>query len=188
MPSELLFIHGAGDQSEGRGSFSLFARLRSGLGMFDRICAPLMPHPEYPDYAEWEAGLARHLECVHVGTLLVGHSLGGSVLLKYLTEHRLEERVGGVFAIGSPYWGADPDWDVEPFKFRTDAPVALDDTGHTFIYHSSDDEVIPFAHHDAYARKFPGAKLRAVEGVAHDFVSGVEIVMEDLRAIQTDAG
>ncbi|HKA89846.1 MAG TPA: alpha/beta hydrolase [Haliangiales bacterium] len=50
------------------------------------VTAPVLPHP--PSYAAWTAVLEDHLRRLGDGAMLVGHSLGGSVLLKHLTQSR----------------------------------------------------------------------------------------------------
>jgi len=37
--------------------------------------------------------------------ILIGHSLGGSFLLKYVSEEKIAKTVAGIFLIATPYWG-----------------------------------------------------------------------------------
>nr|WP_235788441.1 alpha/beta hydrolase [Salipaludibacillus sp. CUR1] len=45
-----------------------------------------MPNPENPEYILWKKQLEKELDKLNGDVILVGHSLGGSVLLKYLSE------------------------------------------------------------------------------------------------------
>jgi predicted alpha/beta hydrolase family esterase len=38
--------------------------------------------------------------------IVVGHSLGGSFMLKFLVEEEPRNRIAGIFLIAAPYWVA----------------------------------------------------------------------------------
>ncbi|MFB1051250.1 hypothetical protein [Paraliobacillus sp. JSM ZJ581] len=47
--------------------------------------------------------------------IIIGHSLGGSVLLKYLSEQAFNQFIARLFLIAAPYWGKDDDWQGEEY-------------------------------------------------------------------------
>jgi pimeloyl-ACP methyl ester carboxylesterase len=66
--------------------------------------------------------------------ILVGHSLGASMLLKHLSEHEALRRIRGVFLLATPFWPGDEDWQ-KGLKLREDS------RGHcrrTFRSHAGD--------------------------------------------------
>ncbi len=82
--------------------------------------------------------------------ILVGHSLGASILLKYLSEEKAEKPVAGVFLVAPPYWGAE-DWEVSEYALQADFASKIPKELPMFFYHSRDDEWVPFAHLTLYA-------------------------------------
>lgn len=86
--------------------------------------------------------------------ILVGHSLGGSILLKYLSEANVEESIAGIFLIATPYWGAE-DWQVDEYALHDSFATRLPKAPPIFFYHSDNDDLVPFAHLALYAEKLP---------------------------------
>jgi len=70
------------------------------------------------------------------------------------------------------------------FKFRNDTPQEINGVGNLWLYHSKDDEVVPFAHLGRYARKYPWARISAVDKAGHVFSEGAEMVIRDIRALE----
>src|SRR5262245_42328900 len=85
MARAVLVIHGAGEPRRRKGKLYWEPLLASGLGSGYRVRAPRMPRPDEPHYWAW----ARRIDQLIAKTkspILVGHSFGASVLLKYLSE------------------------------------------------------------------------------------------------------
>src|SRR5690242_736230 len=118
MKQQILFIHGAG-----RGAHDLdgklAASLQRALGDDYQVNNPPMPSEGAPQFTLWKAEIARQIEALDDSPILVGHSLGGSVLLKYLSEEKVDKPIAGLFIIAAPYWGAE-DWDVDEYKLNED--------------------------------------------------------------------
>src|SRR3712207_5812170 len=108
-----------------------------------------MPDADNPAYAAWKGRIARELAAPDGEVILVGHSLGGSLLLKYLSEENPERPVAGLFLIAAPHWGAEG-WEVGEYALQDDFASKLPGELPVFLYHSRDDEVVPFAHHVLY--------------------------------------
>ena len=83
----LLFIQGAGDMWEPEGSGFLARYLEKSLGPDYDVIAPQMPDAATdPHYIPWRDRMDAELRGLAGPVVLVGHSLGGSLLLKYLAE------------------------------------------------------------------------------------------------------
>ncbi len=78
----VLFIQGAGSMHEPEGSGRLAAYLARELGTDYRLIAPEMPDAENPHYQPWRDRIEQELEAIDGKVIFVGHSFGGSVLLK----------------------------------------------------------------------------------------------------------
>ncbi|PST84353.1 hypothetical protein C7T94_06460 [Pedobacter yulinensis] len=179
----LLFAHSAGAQGPpDKGSYGLVAYMRTALEPAFDIRCPIVADPEKPTYDSWTQELTTAFSEIDGSVILVGHSLGGSVLLKFLSEHSLQQRVTGLFLIATPNWD-DPDWDVEEYKLESDFAQKLPPVPAAFIYHSTDDPVVPFDHHLFYKTTLSHATVRQLPGNDHVFGAGLPVLIADLRSL-----
>jgi uncharacterized protein len=179
--SDVLFIHSAGLQGETEGSGRLISALSSGLAPSIRFSAPMMPDPSNPNAATWDEALGKHLASLRAHFVLVGHSLGGSTILKYLAEHQAPPGLAGVISIAAPFWGMQG-WDIPEFALRPGFAAPLSHLPRLVFYHSEDDNIAPIAHVDRYADALPRAQVRKVDGRGHAFDDGqVDDVLADIR-------
>jgi uncharacterized protein len=154
--------------------------LQKVLGSEYDLRHPTMPAPDNPAYAPWKKQLETDLAALRDDAMLVGHSLGGSVLLKYLSEKKHGKRIAAMFLVAMPFWGS-PDWEVDEFVLRDGFGAKLPKTTRVFLYHSRDDDVVPFAHLALYARALPQATVRELDGYKHMFKKRCRELIEDIR-------
>ena len=176
MKKQVLFIHGAGGYEEDK---KLAADLRDGLGTAYDVRCPKMPDDSA--VAVWKDQIVRELAALDGEVILVGHSLGGSILLKYLVEEEVKKPVAGVFLIAPPYWGTE-DWEVDEYVLDEDFASKLPTELPVFFYHSRNDEVVPFAHLALYAEKLPQAIIREFDDRGHQFDNDLSEVGRDIRS------
>jgi len=181
MKKEVLFIHSAGPQGHHEGSDYLVTYLLNTLQHY-KVLHPKMPDPEHPTYQSWKAAVKEEMAGMHEGTILIGHSLGASVLLKYLAEEKAHKPVAGLFLIGAVYWGKE-DWDVEEYMLPENFSSKLSDVGQIFLYHSKNDEVVPITHMHYYANELPTARVREFDDLGHLFGKGLPELIEDIKSI-----
>ena len=179
MKKRVLFIHGAGGYEEDK---RLVANLRDALGAAYDVRYPKMPDEDSPEYEAWKDQIARELTALDGEVILVGHSLGASILLKYLSEEKVEKPIAGLFLVAPPYWGAE-DWEVREYELRTDFAAKLPKELPTYFYHSRDDEWVPFAHLALYAEKLPQANIRDFDGRGHQFNDDLSEVARDIKGL-----
>ena len=178
---EILFIHSAGPQGDQQGSDYLVKFLIEQLGQDYQVRHPMMPDPENPHYEEWKEKLQSELMLLQ-GNVVIGHSLGGSVLLKYLSECTNVNATPTVFLIAPPYWGA-PEWEVDEYQLNDDS---LSTTfSKLFIYHSQDDEVVPVQHVGMYKAQFPNAVVCTLQNRGHLFSKGLPELVRDIKKLAT---
>ena len=179
---QVLFIHGAGNQRRPDGSGALIAYLQNKLGSDYDVLSPDMPDPDHPRYEAWKAGVEKELAALDAKPILIGHSLGGSVLLKCLSQGAHHERLAGLFLVAVPYWGKDEDWKLE-WALPDDFGSRLPPISRIFLYHSRDDDQVPFAHLGHYQEKLPQASARALAGREHSFTGGLPELVDDVRSL-----
>lgn len=185
MKKYVLFIHGAGQGAYEEDGL-LVASLQMALGSAYDVRYPRMANEESPEYADWKAQIATELSALDGAIILVGHSVGGSVLLKYLSEERVEKPVAALILIAAPFWGADEFWKWNEVRLPQDVAAKLARIPRIFLYHSRDDEIVPFAHLALYAAMLPQATIREFDGRGHQFGNDLEDIAEDItRAVTT---
>ncbi|WP_101295979.1 alpha/beta fold hydrolase [Halegenticoccus soli] len=179
MKKQILFVHSAGAQGPHDGSGDLVAYLRNSLEAGYDVLYPKMPGLEDPEYQTWKTGFAREFSSVEDEVILVGHSLGGSVLLKYLSEETVDQPITGLFLVATPFWGGDEDWHGE-FVLREDFASKLPRIPQISFYYSGDDEVVPPEHGALYREALPQATIRQLDGYGHVFQDGLPELTEDI--------
>jgi serine hydrolase len=181
MKKQVLFIQGAGEGAYEEDE-KLAASLQGALGTEYDVIYPKMPEEENSGYEAWKAQISKEIAPLVGKAILVGHSVGSSMLLKYLSEENVETSIAGIFLIAAPYWGTGG-WQVDEFtldeghasKFLQDLPI--------FFYHSRDDDLVPFAHLAMHAEKFPGATIREFDGRGHQFNNDLSEVATDIKSL-----
>lgn len=182
-PKRILFTHSAGSQDgSGEGSFDLVSTLKTELSDEYNIQYPIIDDPDAPTYQAWKKLLDSVLEKNMEPLILIGHSLGGSVLLKYLSEEEVDISIAGLFLISIPLWGTEG-WNVDEFVLPDNFEAKLGLSSNVYLYHSRGDETVPFEHLNFYKNAFPYATVRELEGKDHAFAGGLPELISDIKSI-----
>ncbi len=181
MKKQVLFIHGGGEGAYEEDK-KMVASLRDALGIAYDVRHPNMPDEDSPEYEAWKNQIAEELTTLDGEVILVGHSLGASILLKYLSEERVEKSVAGIFLVAPPYWGAE-DWEVGEYALQKDFASKLPERLPVFFYHSRDDEWVPFAHLALYTKELPRATIREFDNRGHQVDDDLSEVARDIEGL-----
>ena len=184
MSKLIFFLHSAGAQGTHEGSSDFVAWLKRVLGTEFKVVHPKMPNPEAPDYAPWKAKLKKELVKLKGEVILIGHSLGGSVLLKCLTEESFTNPIAWMFLVSVPFWGGDENWQEETFTLPRNFVKKLPEIPNVFLYHSVNDPIVSSEHQALYAEKFPHATIRKLSGDEHAFRQGIPELVTDIRSLK----
>jgi predicted alpha/beta hydrolase family esterase len=181
MKQQVLFIQGGGKDAYNEDE-KLADSLREALGAEYHVSYPQMPHEENPEDNAWMAQISKELASLDGRVILVGHSAGGAVLLKYILKTNISKPIGGVFLIAIPYW--DPE-DESGEEYTLDEGFAskLPKEVPIFLYHSRDDEWISFANVVRYAENIPQATIREFDGRGHQFNNDLSEVAVDIKGL-----
>jgi hypothetical protein len=182
MLATVLFVQGAGDMHHPEGSIHLARYLERELGDRFRVLAPEMPEADTnPRYQPWRDAIVRELEVIDGPVLIVGHSFGGSVVLKMLAESPAPTAIRAVFLASMPWWGPDG-WDVPEYALADDFAAHLPDIP-IVLYHSVGDPEVSVDQLALYESRLPDAQVRRVPGAQHSFVDGLPVLVNDIRAM-----
>src|SRR5919107_257667 len=182
MKRQLLFVHGGGEGAYEQDR-KMAANLRDALGSGYEGRCPTMPKEDSPQYTASRDRIASELAELDGEVLLVGHSLGASILLKYISEEKTVTPIAGMFLVAPPYWGVE-DWEVDEYVLQEDFASTLPRGLTMFFYHSRDDEWVPFAHLALYAEMFPHANARQFDGRGHQFDDDLTEVAHDIQSLK----
>ncbi|MHA4847158.1 alpha/beta hydrolase [Flavitalea antarctica] len=180
---KILFVHSAGPQHDEEGSAKLVQYIKEGLPAAYHVIAPIMPHPDNPDYESWKKVLHEVFKIMDDDMILVGHSLGGSVLLKFLSEEHPPQRIRSLHLVAVPFWGLE-DWDVSEFALEDDFGDNLPPVSSIHIYHSKDDQIVPAQHAERYAAELPGAVYDQLNGYGHVYWEGLPMLITNIQRNQ----
>jgi predicted alpha/beta hydrolase family esterase len=181
MPKQVLFIQGGGAGAHDEWDNKLVASLARELGRTYEITYPRMPDEADPTYAAWKAALEQEIVALDDGAILIGHSLGGTILTNALAENPPDRKLSGVFLIAAPFVGAGG-WLSEDITLP-ELGARLSEVTPICLYHGSADDTAPFAHVDLYARAIPHALVRKLEGRNHQLDDDLAEVAADVRAL-----
>lgn len=180
---QILFAHSGGAQNgPGQGSFDLVQQLRKDLGPSYHVRFPVIEDPEAPDYNMWKTMLDAEMQHTQQALILVGHSLGGSMLVKYLSEEKILSPLTSLHLVAAPMWG-EPDWEMKEFMLKKNFSIHLPPLKKVFLYHSIKDKIVPFSHLALYKAAFPQAQTRELQGSDHVFDKGLKELTEDLEKV-----
>ena len=182
MTLQLLFVQGAGEGTYDQWDNKLVESLESELGSGCSIQYPRMPNEDDPRYTTWKAALIDECKSLHDGAILAGHSLGGAFLLHMLAEARLPFRPRALILIAAPFMG-EGGWQSEEIKPRPDFAEHLPAGLPIFLYHGTEDQIVPFAHAKLYAQAIPQAVVRALPRGDHQLDNDLAAVARDIRSL-----
>jgi predicted alpha/beta hydrolase family esterase len=140
-----------------------------------------MPDEDAPDYRPWARTIEREAAAMGDGAILVGHSLGASVLAKWLTERKPDQSLDSVFLIAGPFWGGDESWQWQEPELPKHTGARLPKGMPVYLYHGVEDEIVPFAHLALYAALLPQAIARPLAGRNHQLNDDLSEVANDIR-------
>jgi len=182
MTKQVLFIQGGGAGAHDDWDCKLVASLTRGLGPGYDIRYPRMPNEGDPSYAAWKTALEREIAALDDAAVLVGHSVGGTILINALAEHTPRQELAGVFLISAPFVGPGgwPSEDIEP---KRDLGARLPPATPIYLYHGSKDDTAPCAHVDLYKQAISHAQVRKLEGRDHQLNDDLSEVAADISRI-----
>ena len=186
MTRHVLFVQGGGDGVHDHWDNRLVDSLTSGLDPDYAIHYPVMPNEADPQYAAWKQTLERELAALEPGAVVVGHSVGGTILINFLAEQTPQSRLGAICLIAAPFIG-EGGWKTDDIEARSDLAARLPHDVPIFLYHGEDDDTVPLAHVELYARTLPHAHVRLLSNRDHQLNNDLSEVASDIRRLGSDS-
>ena len=124
------------------------------------IIRPSMPLKENAKYIEWKIYFERYFPYLRNNTILIGISLGGIFLAKYLSENKFPKRILSTYLIAPPFDNTSPSEDlVGGFRLKSDLSLIEKNSRSLNLLFSKDDDCVPISHAEKYRNKLKNANI-----------------------------
>lgn len=119
-----------------------------------KIIRPRMPLKDNAVYEDWRIMFERHFEYLQDNVILIGESLWGIFLAKYLSENVFPKKILSVYMVCPPFDNTLPnDYLVWWFELKSDLSQIEKNCQNVNLMFSKDDDCIPVSHADKYREK-----------------------------------
>lgn len=130
------------------------------LGKSFQIIRPRMPLQDNAKYEEWKIMFERYIPHINNNVILMGNSLGGIFLAKYLSENKFPKKILSTYLTCPPFDDTLPGEDlVGGFKLKSDLSLLDNSSKNLYLLFSKDDDIVPISHAKKYAEKLKKAKI-----------------------------
>ncbi|MFI5132004.1 MAG: alpha/beta hydrolase [Chitinophagales bacterium] len=181
MNNCVLFIQGAGDEGF-EADKKLVASLQNALGETYEVHYPHMLSDETLSDFGWPTQIGKEIANVKGDVILAGHSLGASLLLKYLSENEIKKKIRAIYLISTPFWRGNEDW-KKGLTLQKNFPDKLPKKVPIFLYQCRDDEEVPFENLLHYTQRLPQATVREIPKGGHQLNNDLTIVAKDIKSL-----
>jgi len=137
------------------------------LGENFEVLAPRMPNVTNARYEEWKIWFERIIPFLNNNVILVGHSMGGIFLAKYLSENRIRKTVKATILVAAPFDDKDLGESLGSFKLPKSLSKFAKYGGLAYLIQSKDDPVVPFKQIKKYQRALPDSKSIVFDDRGH---------------------
>ena len=183
MTNQILFIQGGGAGVHDAWDDKLVASLTRKLGDEFEVRYPRMPGEDDPSYAQWGPAIQQEIAALDDGATVVGHSVGGTLLIRALAERPLEVDLGAIVLLAAPFVG-DGGWPGDDFEMPSDLGDRLPEGVPVHLFHGLEDDTAPVGHADLYARLIPQAHVHRLPGRDHQLGNDLAEVAKVIRALR----
>jgi len=119
-----------------------------------------MPLSDNAKYNDWKIYFERFFPYLRHNIILIGTSLGGIFLAKYLSEHKFPKKILSTYLICSPFDNTLHSEDlVGGFKLKSNLTLLEKNSRNLYLMFSRDDDVVPITHAEKFRKKLKNAKF-----------------------------
>jgi len=132
------------------------------LGKKFEFIRPRMPLQDYATYEDWTLYFKRYIPHLRNDVILIGQSLGGIFLAKYLSENKFPNTVLATYLVCPPFNNTNIGGGEElvgGFKLKADLALLEKNSKDLTLMFSKDDPIVPVSHAEKYRKKLKNAKI-----------------------------
>lgn len=159
--------------------------LKKALGNRFKIIKPRMPLSDNAKYEDWKIYFERFFPQLEDNIILIGVSLGGIFLAKYLSENKFPKKILSTYLVCPPFDGSLPTETLAGgFKLKSDLGLFEKNSKNIHLLFSKDDDVVPVVHAEKYRKKLKKANVVIYKSKNGHFL--LEKFPEIVRMIKND--
>ncbi len=129
------------------------------LGNTFEIVRPRMPLKENARFFDWKIHFERYIPYLNDRVVLVGESLGGIFLVKYLSENLFPKEISSLLLVAPPFDDTLPNEELSGgFLLGSDLSLLSRQVNNIHFFFSEDDSVVPISHMQKYKNVLKDAK------------------------------
>ncbi|MFR0357557.1 alpha/beta fold hydrolase [Streptomyces sediminimaris] len=176
----VLFVQGGGAGVHDEWDDKLVDSLSRELGDAYEVRYPRMPEEADPSYARWSPAIRREVAGLEDGAVVIGHSVGGTILVHALAEQPPPRTLTAIVLVAAPFVGRGG-WPGEEFELPGDLGARLPHGARVHVFHGLEDEIVLPSHAGLYARVIPRAQVHRLPGRDHQLSNDLSEVAEAIR-------
>ena len=141
-----------------------------------------MPDEDDPASRTWGPAIRREVAALADGAVVVGHSLGGTLLVRALVDLALPQDLAAIVLVGAPFVGAGG-WPSDEFELPPDLGARLPHSLEVHVVHGLGDTTVPPSHAELYAGVIARARLLLLPGRDHQLHQDLSEVATLIRQL-----
>jgi predicted alpha/beta hydrolase family esterase len=157
--------------------------ISSKLGKNFEVIEPKMPNKNNAKYLEWKIWFKKLIPFFDSEVVLIGHSLGGIFLAKYLAENKFPKKICGLFLVAAPFDSEVCKDTLGDFTLPPSLNKLTKQVDSIFLYQSKDDPIVPFADYAKYQKQLTAATPRIFTNRGHFSQEQLPEIVKDIRSL-----
>jgi predicted alpha/beta hydrolase family esterase len=136
------------------------------LGKKFEVLQPSMPNKKNAKYKEWKIWFEKIIPLLDKEVILIGHSLGGAFLSKYLSENKISNKIIATYLVAAPFVDLNSKWLID-FRLPKSLALFFQQSNKIYLIHSKDDPTVPFADLKRYKESLPNTVTQIFSDRGH---------------------
>lgn len=153
--------------------------LQISLGKNYEILQPRMPNKQNSRFIEWKIWFERMFPFLDQKVILVGHSLGGMFLAKYLAENKFPKQIIQLHLVAAPH---NRTADIGDFTIPNDLSGISKQSKIIYLYQSKDDPIVDFSELGVWQESLRLAKSLVFEDRGHFVQESLPELIENIES------
>lgn len=157
--------------------------LQEELGEKFEVFVPKMPNVTNARYEEWKIWFVRILSELNENIIIIGHSLGGIFIAKYLSENKSPKKIKAVILLAAPYDDKESEEPLAEFNITSSLDIFTKQVEEIYLIQSKDDPVVAFSEFAKYKKALPNAKTLILDGMGHFKIETFPEIVDLIKSI-----
>lgn len=155
------------------------------LGKNFEVFLPKMPNSANARYQEWKIWFEKIIELLNDNLILIGHSLGGIFLAKYLSENKINKKIKSTILIAAPFDDSAGDESLADFVLPKSLKKFKQQVDEIYLIQSRDDKSVHFNQVKKYKKELPKATLKIFNDREHFNQENFPEIVEIIKKIKS---